>query len=74
MEKTITEKRLITSVYLSLHEHKLTQCSVAKSAGIDPSTLSNALRRKRGMSLSCFAKIVEAINELKPGAWTWPGN
>jgi len=68
------EKTLITSIYLALHEHKLTQGAVAKHAGVSPGTLSNALRRKRGMSLNCFAKIVEAINELKPGAWTWPGN
>jgi len=57
-----------------MHEHGLTQSAVAVKAGIYRGTLSNALRRKRGMSLNCFAKIVEAINELKPGAWTWPGN
>lgn len=68
------EKTLITSIYLTLHEHRLTQCAVAKKAGIYRGTLSNALRSKHGMSLQCFCKIVEAINELKPGAWVWPGN
>ncbi len=68
------EKALITSIYTAMYKHKLTQLAVAQKAGVHRNTLSRSLRNQSGMSLNCFAKIVEAINELKPGAWTWPGN